>query len=521
MQLENKKIELEKERQRRINESIQIKDKYIKIIDRTNGDITYSFSDKEIRFVYNSNNKKPSEKIDVSYSLYKPFIDEKELYYGLFSYENESWYQPNGTIEETDTINKNVIKRLYDYLVDLDKRKRCKFRTELDSYVGEYNVSLEQAIPNLLNLISKECIQSIEGYLALRYGIFESKKSFLQNYYIVIKNGETIRKYKRLISNEKYYIDSFYINFFRNVEEERYDSLRAFLIEYAPKDEDCDGFEKAKNRYFEKNRKDNNTFISMVETCISTFMDFIKVVQNRFSFDFIKARDVSWIVFNYNLMKIYHDKWLEYCVCGDIGERSLEDYIRDCCNEDMLSIENKEAITSFIYYYCYLQNDPIEYPNIQIADKIITLVENSTKDNSLKAMENMLFASPKVSANQLFYTIDDIDLMDGVEFEKLIAKLFRKMGYDAEVTKTSGDQGIDVIAIKNGFKYGIQAKCYSSQVSNSAIQEAVAGKAFYSLNKVIVVTNNYFTKSAIKLAEANNVILWDRTILKEKLMYLN
>ena len=259
----------------------------------------------------------------------------------------------------------------------------------------------------------------------------------------------------------------------------------------------------------------------MVESCISTFMDYIKVVQNRFSFDFIKARDVSWLVFNLNMLKIYHDKWLEYCVCGDIGERSLEDYIRDCCNEDMLSIENKEAITTFIYYYCYLQNDPIEYPNIQIADKIITLVENSTKDNSLKAMENMLFASPKVSANQLFYTIDDIDLMDGVEFEKLIAKLFRKMGYDAEVTKTSGDQGIDVIATKNGFKYGIQAKCYSSQVSNSAIQEAVAGKAFYSLNKVIVVTNNYFTKSAIKLAEANNVILWDRTILKEKLMYLN
>ena len=136
-------------------------------------------------------------------------------------------------------------------------------------------------------------------------------------------------------------------------------------------------------------------------------------------------------------------------------------------------------------------------------------------------MEYLLFSNQAVSANQLFYTIDDIDLMDGVEFEKLIAKLFRKMGYDAEVTKTSGDQGIDVLATKNGFKYGIQAKCYSSQVGNSAIQEAVAGKAYYSLNKVIVVTNNFFTKSAIKLAEANNVILWDRNILKEKLMYLN
>ena len=111
--------------------------------------------------------------------------------------------------------------------------------------------------------------------------------------------------------------------------------------------------------------------------------------------------------------------------------------------------------------------------------------------------------------------------MDGTEFEELIAKLFRKMGYDAEVTKASGDQGIDVIATKNGFKYGIQAKCYSGQVGNSAIQEVVAGKTYYSLNKAIVVTNNFFTKSAIKLAEANGVVLWDRNILKEKLMYLN
>ena len=46
-------------------------------------------------------------------------------------------------------------------------------------------------------------------------------------------------------------------------------------------------------------------------------------------------------------------------------------------------------------------------------------------------------------------------------------------------------------------------------------------QAYYSLNKVIFVTNNYFSKAAIKLADANGVILWDRKILTEKLMYLN
>ena len=118
------------------------------------------------------------------------------------------------------------------------------------------------------------------------------------------------------------------------------------------------------------------------------------------------------------------------------------------------------------------------------------------------------------------YTIDDIDLMTGTEFEEFIALLFKKMGYSSQVTKQSGDQGIDVIAIKNNTRIGIQAKCYSNAVGNAAIQEAVAGKNFYNCDKTVVVTNNYFTTAAIDLAQANNVILWNRDLLKEKIKEL-
>ena len=59
-------------------------------------------------------------------------------------------------------------------------------------------------------------------------------------------------------------------------------------------------------------------------------------------------------------------------------------------------------------------------------------------------------------------------------------------------------------------------------VGNSAVQEAVAGKRYYNCDKIIVITNNYFTTSAITLAKVNNVILWDREILKDKINeYLN
>ncbi len=115
------------------------------------------------------------------------------------------------------------------------------------------------------------------------------------------------------------------------------------------------------------------------------------------------------------------------------------------------------------------------------------------------------------------YTINDIDLMTGYEFENFIAELFSKTGYETEVTKASGDQGIDVIVSKNGVKIGVQTKCYSGTVGNRAIQEAVAGKNFYRLDKAMVVTNSYFTESAQQLARANSIVLWDRNILKEKI----
>lgn len=111
------------------------------------------------------------------------------------------------------------------------------------------------------------------------------------------------------------------------------------------------------------------------------------------------------------------------------------------------------------------------------------------------------------------FNISRIDKMTGREFEEFTAYLFRRLGYKAEVTQESQDQGIDVIAQKGFSKIAVQTKRYSKTVGNKAVQEVVAGKAFYKCRKCIVVTNNYFTKSAKELAFHNKVELWDRDVL--------
>lgn len=109
---------------------------------------------------------------------------------------------------------------------------------------------------------------------------------------------------------------------------------------------------------------------------------------------------------------------------------------------------------------------------------------------------------------------NEFDKMTGEQFEQFCAQLLIKNGYeDVTVTKVSGDQGIDIIAYKDCIKYGIQCKCYSSDIGNSAVQEVFAGKTYYKCNVGIVLTNRYFTSSAVQLADNNGVVLWPRDML--------
>lgn len=100
--------------------------------------------------------------------------------------------------------------------------------------------------------------------------------------------------------------------------------------------------------------------------------------------------------------------------------------------------------------------------------------------------------------------------MNGHEYEYQVAKYLRGHGYTGvTVTKGSGDFGVDVIAHKSGHKYAVQCKYYSNPVGLGAVQEAVAGMAYYKCDRAMVVTNSTFTKAAHDLARANNVLLLD------------
>ena len=180
--------------------------------------------------------------------------------------------------------------------------------------------------------------------------------------------------------------------------------------------------------------------------------------------------------------------------------KSKTECMQECLDEHPTNWESETYILESIF-----QKNSIKCDDIV---KEILLFQDKQKRDNFK--NSLLFDIPN-------YTVFDLDQLDGIEFEEFLSKLFTKMGYLSDVTQSSGDQGADLIIEKNGKKTVVQAKRYSDNVSNSAIQEAVAALKHYDCDSAMVVTTSNFTKGAKELAKSNNVQLIDRVKLKKLL----
>ena len=106
---------------------------------------------------------------------------------------------------------------------------------------------------------------------------------------------------------------------------------------------------------------------------------------------------------------------------------------------------------------------------------------------------------------------EEFDLMEGRDFEHYCAELLRRRGFqEVEVTKGSGDYGIDILAEKDGVTYAVQCKRYAAPVGVKAVQEAYAGRDYYDRMVGAVLTNQYFTQPAVEAARRLKILLWDR-----------
>ncbi len=111
-----------------------------------------------------------------------------------------------------------------------------------------------------------------------------------------------------------------------------------------------------------------------------------------------------------------------------------------------------------------------------------------------------------------------MDEMEGHDFERFCADLLERQGFvEVEVTRGSGDFGIDILAEKDGVSYAVQCKRYHDPVGVETVLRTYGGRDYYDCMVGAVMTNQYFTAPAVEAAKKLRILLWDRGYLDSML----
>lgn len=115
------------------------------------------------------------------------------------------------------------------------------------------------------------------------------------------------------------------------------------------------------------------------------------------------------------------------------------------------------------------------------------------------------FIIDQLSSHSLFQDIP----ANGVDFEYWCAQHLERQGWNAIVTKSTGDQGVDIEVLRDGFRVVVQCKRYSKPIGNKAVQEVFTGRQHRSANAAAIIGTGGFTRSAIELASSTGVELFN------------
>jgi len=114
-------------------------------------------------------------------------------------------------------------------------------------------------------------------------------------------------------------------------------------------------------------------------------------------------------------------------------------------------------------------------------------------------------------------TLQDAYALSPIEFEDLVGQLFVGMGYQAEGTKLSGDEGIDLYLRKDDSLELVQCKRYKGNVGVPAVREFFGVVIHKKAQKGYIVTTGHFTFAAREFSKGKPIHLIDGPELAEML----
>lgn len=113
----------------------------------------------------------------------------------------------------------------------------------------------------------------------------------------------------------------------------------------------------------------------------------------------------------------------------------------------------------------------------------------------------------KIERKSIGFNVETMPKGDALLFEHWTAESLEKFGWTARVTKASADNGVDVVAVKEGLSVAVQCKLYKGSVGNKAVQEVYSGMKHMQLDRAVVISTGRYTKAAKNLAATTGVLL--------------
>ena len=278
-----------------------------------------------------------------------------------------------------------------------------------------------------------------------------------------------------------------------------------------------------KRYYKSKRKKDDGDFWKPIEGILSLYVVYLFLL-------WLTDREIFWRWVVYGLIVLFliiagvvlyekiriktKEKKIER-ITDIIKKADLEKYINNFISSYGIGRQEKKQKSwnyrdySIAWYRINDLNKFLKEKNIPFSNyDICLLLREYIEEREYKKMLE--------SSKAKNYYFKDLS---GTDFEKLLYRLYEKMGYIVQLTGKGGDQGGDLVVTKGGKRIVVQAKRYQDLVNNKAIQEAVAAKGIYNCDNATVVVTSDFTDSALELAKANYVYLINGKKLKELLLY--
>lgn len=114
-----------------------------------------------------------------------------------------------------------------------------------------------------------------------------------------------------------------------------------------------------------------------------------------------------------------------------------------------------------------------------------------------------------------------VSQLNCVQIAQFLKPIFERQGYETKLVKGSKELEADLIIRKGTKTFVVQTKQKASKVGPDVIYEILDVVNQYNASGAIVITNQYYTSSAKKLAKRKNVKLINRDQLMKMLKTTN